>query len=248
MVIESENYRKESTTHSIKELIKLTKWQKDTLGNWSTIIGGWAVWSYYQDGFGSRDIDIVLPESKDEQLKIIQKYFPDNDIEEQYRDIFSNDPIYSKKIKGGEDEIIFDLFYSNQLRSDPQNLGVTVNWKWTFDFCKEQPIDDGVFISVPDPELLLPIKIVAAISRIEVVRVKGDTAYRRSKIWKDYYDIAVLSKYVDFNDEELKKHMSNVGINEKLRNQFLDGYISRSGILELVGVSEPTISEKIPKI
>lgn len=247
MAIEADNYKQEITTHSLKELIQLTKWQKEMLGDWSTIIGGWAVWAYYQDGFGSRDIDIVLPKAQAEQLRIIQEYFPKNGIEARYRDVFHTDLYYSKIINR-DDEIIFDLFYPNQLRLDTQNLGVTVDWNWTFKFCKEYPIDDGIFINIPDPELLLPIKIVAAISRMKAVEERGDTDYRRSKIWKDYYDIAVLSKYVNFNETDLEMHMNDIGINVKLRNTFLDGYISRSSILDLVGISEPEISEKIPKI
>lgn len=184
------DYRKEVTSQSQIELEKLTKWQKENHGSWSTIIGGWAVWTYYEKSFGSRDIDLVLPIDETQRAEITNTYFPDNEIKAKPIDSFGSSFYYAKDItfKGGSDEVVFDLFYPEKPRPDNDNLGVTVDWKWAFEFCKEQPIGEDCFIQVPDPELLLPIKMVAALSRLEELKTARNPERKRSKIWKDYYD------------------------------------------------------------
>lgn len=135
----SDDYRKEITSQSIVELQQLTKWQKDHHGTWSTIIGGWAVWTYYQESFGSRDIDLILPSDLSKRDEITDLYFPEHQIATKSKDVFGSDVYYAKDIifEGGRDEIVFDLFYPEKPRPDNDGLGVTVDWKWVFDFSKE---------------------------------------------------------------------------------------------------------------
>ncbi len=245
-----DGYKEEIVSQSVQELQKLTKWQKENQDTWSTIIGGWAVWTYYEKSFGSRDIDMVLPIDDSKRNEIINSYFPDNGIDAKPKDSFGAEIYYAKDItfRGGNDEIVFDLFYPEKPRPDPDNLGVFVDWKWMFDFCKEQPIGNECFIEVPDPELLLPIKIVAALSRIEELRRTSNPTRKLSKIWKDYYDIAILTKYVDFNQEQLVRHMTNIGINEELRNRFLDGYTARADTLETAETTLIGVTDSIPAV
>ena len=62
MALEKGKYSSELTSNSKLELQKFSKWfNKNQGGNWPSVIGGWAVWSYYGKGFGSRDVDLVLP-------------------------------------------------------------------------------------------------------------------------------------------------------------------------------------------
>jgi len=250
MELIEDDYRPEITSQSEKELAKLSKWQKENQGDWSSIIGGWAVWSYCRDSFGSRDIDIVLPEEIDKQAEIIQTYFPQNEIKEYNEDFFGTRKYFAKDIEVGKtkDEIVFDLFYPDQPRIDRDNLGVNVDWKWVFKYFKAQSIGKNAFINVPHPELLLPLKIVAALSRAEFMRTHGDSKRGRSKLWKDYYDVAILSKNVKFNQKDLEMHMGNVGIFENLTNPFLDGYIARMDALARAGVDYQQVANSIPKL
>lgn len=244
----AEDYRKEIASQSIVELQELTKWQKEKYGNWSTIIGGWAVWSYYQDSFGSRDIDMVLPTDLGQRSEIIDSYFPNHDIQTKSKDVFGSNVYYAKDIvfEGGKDEIVFDLFYPETPRPDGDKLGVTVDWKWVFDFSKEQPIGNDCFIKVPDPELLLPVKMVAALSRQEELKRTKDTTRKLSKVWKDYYDVGILTKYVDFNQEQLERHMKKIGLTRELVTRFLDGYTSRADSLEYGKTTLIQVTDKIP--
>jgi len=241
------DYEEEITSQSLEELQKLTKWQKQNHGTWSTIIGGWAVWTYYQESFGSRDIDLILPSNMEQRMGIINSYFPNNKIETKNIDSFGEEKYYAKDItfKGGSDEIIFDLFYPEKLRSDPEKLGVRVDWSWVFSSCKEQPIGKECFILVPDPELLLPLKMVAALSRIEELRTK-DSDRTKSKIWKDYYDVGILAKHVKFDNPQFEGHLTRIGLGENLRTRFLDGYTSRADSLDEAKTSLINVTDKIP--
>jgi len=246
----SEDYREEITSQSLVELQQLTKWQKDNHGTWSTIIGGWAVWTYYQDSFGSRDIDLLLPLKLEQRAEITNSYFPNHEIKTKSKDVFGSDVYYAKDIvfEGGGDEIIFDLFYPEATRPDNDGLGVTVDWKWIFDFSKEQPIGNDCFIEVPDPELLMPIKMVAALSRLEELKRTKDPTRKLSKIWKDYYDVGLLAKYVDFNQEQLEEHMKKIGFTRELVTRFLDGYTARSDALENAKTTLIEVTDKIPSL
>lgn len=245
-----DDYSTEITSQSIIELQNLTKWQKEHHGEWTTIIGGWAVWTYFQDSFGSRDIDIVLPSDVVKRVEITDTYFPKNQIEIKYEDAFQTKYHYGKDIQTPKrkDEIVFDLFYPEKPRDDPDDLGVTVDWTWMHTFSKEQPIGNDAFIQVPDPELLLPVKMVAGLSRIEELR-RTDTPERKlSKIWKDYYDVGILVHYVNFNQEELLEHMNRIGFTRDLVTRFLDGYMARADSLEHAGTTLMTVTDKIPSL
>lgn len=245
-----DDYNSEITSQSLVELQNLTKWQKEKHGEWTTVIGGWAVWTYYEDSFGSRDIDLVLPSDVVKRTEITDSYFSNNGIEKKYEDPFQTKYHYGKDIStsNGPDEIIFDLFYPETPRPDPDNLGVKVDWNWMSTYSKEQPIDDGVFIQVPDPELLLPVKMVAALSRIEELKRTDNPTRKLSKIWKDYYDVGILAHYVDFNQEQLSEHMRRIGFNRDLVTRFLDGYTPRIDTLEQAETTLITVTDKIPSM
>ncbi|MCA9828111.1 MAG: hypothetical protein KC444_06965 [Nitrosopumilus sp.] len=245
-----DDYSHEITSQSIIELQNLTKWQYEKYGEWTTIIGGWAVWAYYQESFGSRDIDIVLPDDDSKKVEITDSYFPSNDIKIKYEDPFQKEYHYGKDIftPKGHDEIVFDLFDPEKTRPDPDGLGVTVDWKWMTKFSKEQPIGKDAFIQVPDPELLLPVKMIAGLSRIEELKRTDNPKRKRSKIWKDYYDVGILAKHVDFNQEQLLEHMNRIGFTRDLVTRFLDGYIERYDTLEQAGTTLMTVTDKIPSL
>ncbi len=250
MGLTSDDYGTEIISQSMVELQELTKWQKVHQGEWTTVIGGWAVWAYYQESFGSRDIDIVLPEDAVKRVEITDTYFPAHKIEKKFEDPFQTKYHYGKYITTptGNDEIIFDLFYPENPRPDPDGLGVTVDWKWMSEFSKEQPIENDVFIQVPDPELLLPVKMVAALSRIEELQRTDNRERKQSKIWKDYYDVAILVKHVDFNQEHLLGHMNRIGFTRDLVTRFLDGYVPRPDTLEQAETTLMDVTDKIPSL
>lgn len=235
MALIKDLYSLEITSESKKELQKFAKWFNKFHGNWPTVIGGWAVWSYHNSGFGSRDIDLVLP--SDEWIETVMKdsYFRYNGIK-KYR---LGDPVfgeihYGKKIpkKSDEDIIFFDLLSASHLREDEEGLGVNVDWNWIFDTQKLKPIEDDSFINVPDIELLISLKIIACLARIRTLHAAEDKEYWRSKIWKDCYDVANLTNHLKPIKKMLKLNFQRTHLSKELIREFLESYDSRQDVLE----------------
>lgn len=229
-----DQYNDHVTSKSKQELIIFAKWFKKKHKSWPTVIGGWAVWSYYPDGFGSRDVDLILPSDTwiDEIMK--KEYFPSHGFSPyEYLNQFWVDKHYGKPIdpaKPDDDVVFFDLLSASRTRDDPEELGVYVNWKWANDFGREVKIGDAIIV-VPEVELLIPLKIIGALARIRSLHIAKDRTYLTGKIWKDYCDIASLASYVKIDKQKLMKHFTNTKLTKILVLEFLDGYISRPDVL-----------------
>jgi len=150
MALERERYAPELTSRSQIELQKFSKWfNKHQGGNWPNIIGGWAVWSYHPNGFGSRDVDLVLP--SDEWIDDIMKntYFPPNGFKKhRLGDPFFGGIHYGKPIThhGESDTIFFDLISAETPREDKDGLGVTVDWNWIYENQVQKSIGNDIRI------------------------------------------------------------------------------------------------------
>ncbi len=236
MALIRDDYSETVTNESKRELIKFSKWLKQHHGDWPTVIGGWAVWAHYSKGFGSRDMDLVLP--TDDWIENIMKneYFIQNSVK-PYK--FVNELIGAKhygkemQIVGREkpEIIFFDLLSGSSLRDDSEKLGVYVDWNWAFEFKQTVPIGEEAYIHVPEPELLILLKVIAALARMRTLKQASDPTYWRSKIWKDYYDVANLTSYVSVDEAKLTTHISNTKLTRILREEFLAGYLSREDVL-----------------
>lgn len=251
-----DDYAEEVTSESRKELIKFAKWLKEKHGDWPTVIGGWAVWGYYDKGFGSRDIDLVLPDDTWIENVMKKEYFLQNSVK-PYK--FPNDLLGTKhygkaiKIAGREkpEIVFFDLLSGSSLREDSENIGVYVNWNWTFEFKQTVPIGDA-YIHVPEPELLITLKIIAALARTRTLTRAEDPTYWRSKIWKDYYDVANLASYVRIDGDKIRRHISGTKLIRNLREEFLAGYIAKQDVLDetrtsLLGIESIILPERTAK-
>ncbi|MGI0073375.1 MAG: hypothetical protein ACREA3_06155 [Nitrosotalea sp.] len=234
------------TSKSRQELVQFAKWFNEKHGSWPSVIGGWAVWSYYQDGFGSRDVDLILPSDDWIETVLKKEYFPYRGFSPyQHLGDFLGQKHYGKLVdpdKPNGDIVFFDLLSASKPREDPQELGVFVDWNWVNDFRKEAEID-GIKIFVPEVELLLLLKIIGALARIRDLRYATDPSYLTSKIWKDYYDIANLLAYVTIDEQKLKNHITNTKLDKKLILEFFFGYVSRKDVLEETKAN-PSIMEK----
>jgi len=79
MALEKDRYSTQLTSKSQIELQKFSKWfHENQGGNWPTVIGGWAVWSYHNNGFGSRDVDFIFPTDNFIENMMKKTYFPGN--------------------------------------------------------------------------------------------------------------------------------------------------------------------------
>lgn len=222
MVVEQSRYSSEYTTQTLSELQKFSKWfNKHQGGNWPTVIGGWAVWSYYPDGFGSRDVDLICSNSNWIEHMMIKIYFPGNGFQEYT----IGDPILGQRCYGkpiSEDKIIFDLLSAEYPREDSTDMGVTVDWNWVYDTEHPVSIENNAFINVPELEFLITLKIIGCISRNRELRLVNDPAYIRSKIWKDCYDIGNLTTHLIPDREKISAYFSKTNLGKDLMQEFLE--------------------------
>ncbi len=236
MALEKELYSTEITSESKKELQKFSKWMEKSHGDWPTIIGGWAVWSYYDQGFGSRDIDLVLPNNNWIEQIMKKEYFVMSEVKPyQFEGEFFGEIHYGKPIKhkNEQDDIIFfDLISAETPREDNESLNVVVDWNWVFDSQKKKPIGNDSFINVPELELLITLKMIGGLSRIRTLSRAQDPTYWRSKIWKDCYDVANLVYHIKPKKEKLKEYFIKTNLTKELTEEFLEAYDNRQDVLD----------------
>ncbi len=234
MAIEGDRYAPGLTSKSQTELQKFAKWYNTNQGgNWPTVIGGWAVWSYHEEGFGSRDVDLIFPTDEWIENMMIETYFPGNRFK-KYR---IGDPIfgelhYGKPIDGKDDVVFFDLVSAQTPREDTVNMGVTVDWNWVYEDQRARSIGNDASINVPSLEFLITLKIIGCISRRRQLQRAADESYFQSKIWKDCYDIANLASHLTPNGEKLLYHFNRTGLNRELFQEFLEIYDGKKNALE----------------
>ncbi|HET8793392.1 MAG TPA: nucleotidyl transferase AbiEii/AbiGii toxin family protein [Nitrososphaeraceae archaeon] len=245
MVTNESFYTDEITSKSFTELKNLSKWMNKNYKKFPTVIGGWAVWCYYDKGFRSRDIDLVLQNYKTVEKILYNQYFPHFGVE-KYRMGLLGQEYYAKKTvtKKGNEKIIFDIFYGGIMREDRERLGVIVDWKWIIANQIKNKFDD-TFIYVPKPELLLTLKMIAVLSRNRSRLIQKETDYTRSKIWKDYYDIAILIQNAPIAKTRLLKFLKMTHFTKKLLLDCEFGYEGQLGVsaLERANVSISTITD-----
>ncbi len=221
MALTKNGYAPELTSRNQTELQKFSKWfNKHQGGNWPTVIGGWAVWSYHSDGFGSRDADIILPTDSfiDHMMKEI--YFPGNGFQEYRLDPVMGEPHYGKPID--TDIIFFDLISAETPREDSVDMGVEVDWNWVYDVQHPESIGNDAFINVPELEFLIVLKMIGCISRSRKLKQATDPEYYKSKIWKDCYDVGNLTTHLAPEGDKLLTHFSRTHFDKKLFQEFLE--------------------------
>lgn len=183
----------------------------------TTIIGGWAVWTYTQ-GMGSRDIDIVIPNLSLNSDEYRKEYFEKNGY--NARSISYQVKFFEKSIPGTDDTFIVDVFDGDKERVEMYELDVKFHWGWMLQFQQKMNVD-GLEIFVPKRELLIVAKIIAALSRIKEYDALGNSRLP-AKIWKDFRDVASLSIRQVLDRPFLKEYVekSNLG-------QYLGDFVSR---------------------
>ena len=232
MALEKERYSSELTSKSKLELQKFSKWFHDSQGrNWPSVIGGWAVWSYHNDGFGSRDVDLVFPTDNFIENMMKNTYFPLSGFQAYKLDPILGEPHYGKQINSN-DYVFFDLTSAETPREDSVNMRVEVDWNWIYDFEHPESIGNNASINVPDLEFLITLKIIGCISRSRELRHAPDPFYLSSKIWKDCYDVANLTNHLDPINKKLHQHFIRTKLDKKLVQEFLQICDGRKNALE----------------
>ena len=247
MAFSKEQYQSITTSQSKTELTKFANWMKKNHKKWPTVIGGWAVWAYYPKGFGSRDVDLVLPSDKWINDNMYKDYFKNNDFQKyQGLNQYWIETHYGKPIdpkKSHLDVVYFDLMSCSFPRDDPEEIGVHVDWNWANKFGNEIEFNKKTKIIVPELELLVTLKMIGALARTRSYLLVKDRTYLTGKIWKDYVDIANLASNLTLDKKKLEIHYKNSKLTKLLWQEFLDGYLSQTIALEETKANIPDLTD-----
>ncbi|KXA96199.1 hypothetical protein AKJ39_04935 [candidate division MSBL1 archaeon SCGC-AAA259J03] len=233
-------YYKELTQVSFQELLNFASWMNEFFGHYPTIVGGWAVWCY-TNGLGSRDIDVVFPDASSRN-KALKHYFFYNDYEETGTFM---EKTYVKRIETekGVEEIIVDACTASDRRVI-EDLDVTLPWKWAVNHSQKQKLEGDNYVYIPIPGLLLTYKIGAALGRRETLKTARETDYLQSKIWKDLYDVASLTKTFKDKIERIQKFLDKSGIDKHIED-FVEILEARDDILETHDLKKGEFAKRI---
>ena len=225
------------TTDASFQLLKKFLELMDEKNIQTIIIGGWAT-EAFQEGIGSKDIDIVMLNDDD-----VNKLLSENFFDEEENPVQQIYPIKRKKtisVNGKNRTIICDIFSAEYPRDDYEGLGIKIHWRLTQKFKVPRKIRD-MPVLVPKRELLIILKIIALVDRSERLDKRGDgddDENLQSKISKDYRDIAVLVAGQKLDKGFLKKYITEshlLGHMEKFLSRYKQA--DYKGILDDLGIT-----------
>jgi hypothetical protein len=211
------------TEESRKELTKFLEYMSK-MGYIPTIIGGWAVWSLVGETM-SQDIDAVIYDEDTYYRFIEDKYFQDRHYEQWGKG--SELAYWAKKVidKNGKiQQIRFDVVFANE----PQIIRkLKIVKDWSLIIKNQQQVSfDGLTIYIPIIELLIVLKIIAALERREDQKLESRPdiiSWFEGKIEKDYLDIAWLIKKKKLEKKLLKEFYIKTKLQPHL-SKFINGY------------------------
>jgi hypothetical protein len=200
-----ELYSNTITGSSLSELNEFARWYNEKLGNYSVIVGGWAVYCYTK-GLGSKDIDVVFLGDAAKH-KTLFDYFRAHGYTERRRSFFDKEFV---KLNGGV-EIIIDAVSSNRTIIF-EGRKARLPWGWAV---KHNSLYDlgGSKIYIPDIELLMTYKLGAILGRNLQLRTGLEFDYYRSKLWKDVFDVISLSG-LEISQKSLNAFLARSGLDD----------------------------------
>lgn len=232
-------YSEEVTEATREEFKNFVRWYNNKRGHEPLIVGGWAVHAYAPTGRGSRDIDVVYPSA--EMLdKTLSEYWQANGYRKVRMGLFTVSYEKELQTKGGAPVTIHvDPFCMEEDTVD-KNTGIRLTWKLADKYCVRKEIGAGIFVYVPEAELLAAYKIGAILKREKEMKGTPDKSWAdhlASKIVKDAYDVVQLFSNCDLDyervyafceylkitpaylvacKESVKRHGKNAGIEESI--------------------------------
>lgn len=199
-------------------MINFSRWMNKIFGYHPTIIGGWAVYMYNTKGFGSRDIDVIIP-TREMRDRVITQYLTSNGY--QIKDVAFGEKEWIKELEpGNPDSITYldvcTLEDGNPVHGKDLDVPWSIAMKWQRDIEK-----NGIVFSIPSPEPLLVFKVKAAWDRNHDINVTGGTPFLKDKVLKDRFDIISLLLNCEFDPDILKIILSDTGF----KDCFLDSLL-----------------------
>ncbi|MDO8554538.1 MAG: hypothetical protein Q7S22_07050 [Candidatus Micrarchaeota archaeon] len=202
-----ELYSEIITDPSLKELEEFALWYNEKIGNYSIIVGGWAVY-FYTKGLGSKDIDVVFMGDKTKHVTLFD-YFRSHGYVERSRSFFDKEFVKPVKTKLGDVEIIVDAVSSNRtIIFDGKKARLP--WSWAVKHSNKHKVGKTM-IYIPTIELLIVYKLGAVLGRNINLKTGLDFDYYKSKLWKDVYDIVSLSQ-LKVDSEKVNSFLKDSGL------------------------------------
>lgn len=228
-----DHYYDEITKASFKEMVSLAKWLNKIHGHYLLIVGGWAVWCYVK-GLGSRDIDVVFPNrvSKHEAL---EKFFKAHEYKEE--GLFEKEFFKEVKIKNRIERISIDACSPKDRNYLKEDNDIELPWQLGIKYSDKSELVSDVFIYIPRIEVLLLYKTKAVLDRRYDLLRLGTNPFIESKIWKDFYDIAIILKNCRLDINFLKDLLRETKFTPYFQKT-LELLLERKDILELHEVSD----------
>lgn len=218
-----EIYHETVTDPSLKELEELAEWCNRKLGHYPVIVGGWASYAYSR-GLGSKDIDIVFPDAAS-MHQTLSAYFPSHGYNERRMGHFGFEKEIVKTVRSGgrNVDIIIDATSAGRTIVF-EGSEARLPWSWATKYCVEKKLGKATIL-IPTMELLLTYKLGAVFGRYSNIMTGLNVDYYRSKIWKDVYDIACLSRF-GIDEEKLTDFLkkSRLATHKESIGQLLDDY------------------------
>lgn len=215
----NEHYYDEITDASFKEMVALAKWLNKVHGHYPVIVGGWAVWCHAKS-LGSRDIDVVFP-NRFTKHEALLRFFKFHDYTES--GLFEKEFFKEVKLGSKLEKIYIDACSPEDRNYLKENSNVELPWHLAIKHSEKFELEPEVFIYVPTVDVILIYKAKAVLDRRYDLKSIGSNPFIESKIWKDFYDLAILLKNCKIDAEFLKKLLN--------QNKFTQYFV---GSLELL--------------
>lgn len=209
-------------------MINFNRWMNELIGYYPTIIGGWAVYIYNREGFGSRDIDVVIP-TREMKGRMIDRYLVNNGYQIKHK-AFGEMEWIKELVPGDPDSITYLDICTLEDRNIVHGTDLEVPWKIAFDHQIVKEID-GTKVYIPSPEALLVLKVKAAWDRDQDIRVGGGTPFLSDKLLKDRFDIVSLLRSCTIDMDLLIRIIND----SKFHDQFKDSLARAISDEEAVG-------------
>ena len=233
-----DRYQSKWTDLSFKEMINFSRWMNKIFGYHPTIIGGWAVYMYNSNGFGSRDIDVIIP-TRDMRDRVITQYLTSNGY--QIKDVAFGEKEWIKELEPGNPDSITYLDICTLEDGNPVH-GRDLEVPWNIAMKWQRDIENnGIVFSIPSPEPLLVFKVKAAWDRNHDINITGGTPFLKDKVLKDRFDIISLLLNCKLDLDVLKEIL----VETRFRECFIDSIlkaISEEAALRSHGLNENNIS------
>ncbi|MBN1389118.1 MAG: hypothetical protein JXA22_00590 [Candidatus Thermoplasmatota archaeon] len=225
-------------------MVNFSQWMNELIGYYPTIIGGWAVFMYNQRGFGSRDIDVVIP-TREMKGRVIDRYLANNGY--QVRKKAFGEMEWIKELEAGNpDSITYLDVCTLEDRNVVHGKDLEIPWKIAHDHQVLKELN-GTKIYIPAPEALLTLKVKAAWDRNYDIQISGGTPFLLDKVRKDRFDIISLFKNCNIDKDKIVTIVNDHKFNDPFKDAVAKA-ISDSEAIEAHDLSDNdtcSLKEKI---